>query len=166
MRKSQRHVANREFVGKNPQGGTAIHILAKSDIGAAKLEFLQNKKVVSTMDVAIKTGMNSFQWNMRGPAPPANQNENRGGGPGRGAPPELVPDDPNAPWTAPGATRPEHSTEVPFVPVRGGGGFGFNNAPPLGPLVEPGTYMIKLTAGGQTVMSSVEVLEDTWMRPQ
>ena len=42
---SQRHVANREFVGKNPQGGTAIHILAKSEVGAGKIEFLQNNKV-------------------------------------------------------------------------------------------------------------------------
>ncbi len=167
---SQRHVANREFVGKNPQGGTAIHILAKSDVGAGKIEFLQNNKVVSTMDVSIKAGMNSFQWNMRGPAPPANQQgANRGGGgQGRGGtPPELVPDDPNAPWTPPGTAPPPRSTEVPFVAARAGagGGFGFN-APPLGPLMEPGTYMIKLTAGGQTLMSSVQVLEDTWMRAQ
>lgn len=163
---SQRHVANREFVGKNPQGGTPIHILAKSDVGAGKVEFLQNNKVVSTMDVTIKTGMNNFQWNMRGPAP-ANQGQNRGAGQGRGGPPpELVPDDPNAPWTPPGAAPPERSTEVPFVAARGrGGGFGFN-APPVGPLIEPGVYMIKLTAGGQTLMSSVQVLEDTWMRPQ
>jgi hypothetical protein len=167
---SQRHVTNRDFVGKNPQGGTAIHILAKSDIGAGKLEFLQNKKVVSTMDVSIKGGLNSFQWNMRGPAPApsANQQNRGGGGQARGgAPPDLVPDDPNAPWTPAGSRRPERSTEVPFVPARGGGGgFGFNNAPPLGPLLEPGTYMIRLTAGGQTLMSSVQVLDDTWMRPQ
>jgi hypothetical protein len=165
---SQRHVANCEFVGKNPQGGTAIHILAKSDVGTGKLEFLQNTKVVSTMDVAIRSGMNSFQWKMRGPVPPASQQANRGGGgQGRGgAPPELVPDDPNAPWTPPGTKAPERSTEVPFVAARpGGGGLGFN-APPLGPVIEPGTYMIKLTAGGKTIMSSVQVLEDTWMRPQ
>ena len=167
---SQRHVANREFVGKNPQGGTPIHILAKSDVGAGKLEFLLNNKVVSTMDVSIKAGMNSFQWNMRGPAPPANQAQNREGAAraGGGPPPEFVPDDPNAPWTvpAPGAAPPARSTEVPFVAARageGGGGFGFN-APPLGPMMEPGSYMIKLTAGGQTLMSSVQVLEDTWMR--
>src|SRR3954453_10367125 len=40
--------------------GVAIHILAKSDVGAGRLEFLQNNKVVSTMDVSIKAGMNSF----------------------------------------------------------------------------------------------------------
>lgn len=164
---SQRHVANREFVGKNPQGGTAIHILAKSDVGAGTLEFLQNNRVVSTMDVSIKAGMNRFQWNMRGPAPP-NQNRNRGAGEGRGGPaPDLVPDDPDAPWTPPGTAHPEHSTEVPFVPARGGGGGGFGfNALRLGPLLQPGVYMMRLTAAGQTIMSSVQVLEDTWMRPQ
>ena len=31
---------------------------------------------------------------------------------------------------------------------------------------EPGTYMIKLTVGNQTLMSSAQVLDDTWMRPQ
>jgi PKD repeat protein len=32
--------------------------------------------------------------------------------------------------------------------------------------VEPGTYMVRLTVGGQTLTSSVTVLEDIWMRPQ
>ena len=48
-----------------------ISIWAKSDLGKGKVEFLQNDKVVSTMDVDLKAGMNRFQWNMRGPAPPA-----------------------------------------------------------------------------------------------
>ena len=69
-----------------------------------------------------EAGMNSFQWDMRAPAPPANPN-------------------------------------------RGGGGFRFN-APPLGPLMEPGVYMIRLIASGQTLSSSVQVPEDTCMRPQ
>jgi hypothetical protein len=32
-----------------------------------------------------------------------------------------------------------------------------------GPLLEPGTYMVRLTAGGETHMSSVVVQEDLWM---
>jgi hypothetical protein len=173
---SQRHAANRDFVGKNPQGGTAIHILAKADAGAAKIEFLQTNKVLSTMNVTLKAGMNSFQWNLRGPVPPG-QNARGGaggggGGGGRGgAPPDLVPDDPNAPWTPPGTARPARPTEVPFVAATGrggggGGGGGFGFAPPLGPLVEPGAYMVKLTVGSQTIMSSVDVLEDVWLRAQ
>jgi hypothetical protein len=57
---------------------------------------------------------------------------------------------------------------VPFV--RGGGGFGGGGGGfgggAVGQPVEPGTYMVKLTAGSQTLLSSVDVLEDIWMRPQ
>ena len=42
------------------------------------------------------------------------------------------------------------------------GGFGAN----VGAILEPGTYMVRLTAGGKTLTSSVIVLEDIWMRPQ
>ena len=76
---ARRPIANSR--GQNPQGGTAISIWAKSDLGAGKLEFLQGTPVVSTMDVEVKAGMNRFQWNMRGPAPAFNGG--RGGG-GRG----------------------------------------------------------------------------------
>ncbi len=159
---AQRHVANREFVGVNPQGGTAIHILSKADLGKQKIEFLQGTKVVSTMNVEIKAGLNSFQWNMRGPVVAGANANRRPNFPVQ----ELVPTDPNAPPVpppAPGAA-PEESTEVPFVSAGGfGGGGGFRRAP-QGPLLEPGTYMIRLTAGGQTVTSSVDLLEDAWLR--
>jgi hypothetical protein len=32
--------------------------------------------------------------------------------------------------------------------------------------VEPGSYMVRLTIADKTFMSSVQVLEDIWMRPQ
>jgi photosystem II stability/assembly factor-like uncharacterized protein len=163
---AQRHVANREFVGVNPQGGTAIRVLAKTDLGKGKVEFLQANKVVSTMNVDIKAGLNSYQWNMRGPAV-ANANQNRR--PNNFPIPEMVPTDPNAPPTpppAPGAA-PEEPTEVPFVSGGGGGGGGgggFGRRAPLGPLLEPGTYMIRLTVGDKTLTSSVDILEDQWLR--
>ena len=169
---AQRHVANREFVGRNPQGGTAIDILSKTDAGTAKVEFLQANKVVSTMEVTIKAGLNRMQWNMRGPAPAANNARGGfggGGGGGRGGPPpEMVPEDPNAPPVPRGA--PTGPVEVPFVAARGGGGGGggggFGLGTPLGPLLDPGSYMVRLTVGGQTIMSSVDVLEDLWLRAQ
>ncbi len=181
---AQRHVANREFVGRNPLGGTAIHILSKTDIGKTKVEFLQNNKVVSTMDVEIKTGLNRFQWNMRGPAPaPAANANGRGGGAGTaagggggagggrgGPPPEMVPEDPNAPPMTPeqtAAARAARAAEVPFVAGGfgggGGGGGGFGFGTPQGPLLAAGSYMVRLTAGGQTLTTSVDVLEDVWM---
>ena len=163
-REALRQVTNRDFRGENPQGGTAISIWAKSDVGAGKVEFLENNRVLSTMDVEIKAGMNRFQWNMRGPAPPPPAG--RGGAQGRGN--EAA----NGSQGEGRGGRGRGPTGVPFVASGGrggggggGGGGGRGFGTPLGPLVEPGTYMVRLTAGGHTLTSSVDVLEDTWMRP-
>ena len=50
-----------------------------------------------------------------------------------------------------------------FVMPGGRGGFGFA---PVGPLLDPGVYMIRLTVGSETLHSSISVLEDVWMRVQ
>jgi photosystem II stability/assembly factor-like uncharacterized protein len=136
---SPQRATNRDFKGANPQGGTAVHIWANSDMGKGKLEFLQGTQVVSTMDVELKAGMNRFQWNMRGPALAgfAGGRGGRGGG-GRGA----------------------VETGVPFVSGGGFGGFGG------GTTVAPGSYMVRLTVGTQTMMTSVSVLEDIWMKAE
>jgi len=182
---AQRHAANREFKAPNPQGGTAISIWAKGELGKAKVEFLQSDKVLSTMDVDIKEGMNRFQWNMLGPAPPAGANAGRGGrggGGGFGGP--LATEPPGAePALGPGSQSGgvvvrgfgggggggrggRGGGPVPFVAGggRAGGFFGFGA--PQGSPVQPGTYFVRLTVGGQTLTSSVDVLEDIWMRPQ
>jgi photosystem II stability/assembly factor-like uncharacterized protein len=167
---SMRSAANREFKGQNPQGGTAISILSKSDAGKGKVEFLLANKVVSTMDIDIKAGMNRFQWNMRGPVVPGANVGGRGGGGGgggRGAQ-QMVPEDPNEP-PVPAGARPAGPLLVPFVAGGrggGGGGGGGGFGVPLGPILEPGTFMIKLTAGGKTLLSSVDLLEDVWLRGQ
>jgi hypothetical protein len=98
------------------------------------------------MDVDIKSGMNRFQWGMRGPLPAGLAGGGRSGRGGAGG--------------AGGAAggRGGAAAGVPFVSA-GGGGFG-------GAPVAPGTYMIRLTVGTQTLTSSVSVLEDIWMRPQ
>jgi photosystem II stability/assembly factor-like uncharacterized protein len=173
---AQRHVTNRDFVGVNPQGGTAIHILSQADLGDAKVEFLQANKVVGTMDVKIAAGMNRFQWAMRGPVPPGAGRGGRGGrgGEGGGGGAEMVPDSPDAPPVpAPGpGGRGAGPVLVPFVAGGGrgggggGGGGGGRGGAAQGPALEPGTYMVRLIAGGQTLQSSVDILEDTWMRNQ
>ncbi len=155
-----RRATNRDFIGTNPQGGAAITVWSKSDAGAGKIEFLQNNRVVSTMDIDVKAGMNRVQWNMRGPAP-APQN-------GRGGDPSAT-SNVNAGDVNAAGRRGRGPTRVPFVASGGrggGGGGGGFNAPPQGPLMEPGIYMVRLTVGGQTLTSSVDVLEDIWMRPQ
>ena len=113
------------------------------------------------MDVDLKAGMNRFQWTMRGPAPPAPATTG-----GRGAATGA-----EAPVAAGGRGGRGGVTGVPFVADGGrggggGGGGGFGFGAPLGALVEPGTYMVRLTVGSQTLTSSVTVLEDIWMRPQ
>jgi hypothetical protein len=79
---------------------------------------------------------------------------------------EMVPTDPNA-APIPAGTVPPESTEVPFVAASGGGGFGdFGPRTPLGPLLDPGNYMVRLTVGGKTLMTSVDVLADAWLTPK
>jgi photosystem II stability/assembly factor-like uncharacterized protein len=183
---SPQRATNREFKGTNPQGGTAIHIWANSDLGAGKLEFLQGTTVVSTMDVNIKAGMNRFQWAMRGvPVVAGAAGAGRGGRGGRGAAAALgapaAAGGEAAPAATPAATpavagapgqggfgggggRGGLGTGVPFVSGGGGGGGfggGFGGA-----AVTPGSYMVKLTVGSQTQTTSVTVLEDTWMHVQ
>ena len=48
---------------------------------------------------------------------------------------------------------------VPFVVGGRGGGGG-------GTLVEPGTYVVRLTIGDKTYTTSVQVLEDIWMQTE
>ncbi len=125
--------------GENPQGGTAISVWAKSDLGTGKLEFFQGNELVSTMDVDVKAGLNRFQWNMQMDRPNAGgQGAGRGGGRGGF-----------------GRGRGGFNAGVPFV-SGGRGGFG-------GGLVDPGTYTVRLTVGDKILLTSVSVLEDVWM---
>jgi hypothetical protein len=48
----------------------------------------------------------------------------------------------------------------------GGGGFGGFGFAAQGTVLEPGTYMVRITVGDKTLTSSVVVLDDIWMRPQ
>ena len=66
------------------------------------------------------------------------------------------------------AARAARAAEVPFVATTGfgGGGGGFGFGPPQGPLLAPGSYMVRLTAGGQTLTTSVDLLEDVWLNSE
>ncbi len=118
-RQALRQVTNRDFKGENPEGGTAIHVWAKSDLGAGKIEFMQGTRVASTMDIDIKAGMNRFQWNVRGPAP-ANAG-NGGGRRGGGAA--------NATATDPAAANAPAVNDQPDAQGRGRGGRGPTRVP-------------------------------------
>jgi hypothetical protein len=197
----QRHVKNVEFIGRNPQGGTAIHVLAKSDLGAAKVDFLENNRVMSTMEVDIKAGMNSFQWPMTA-VPAANAaaaagnggggRGGRAGGGGRrggGGGANAAAGEQGAAGAAGAAVPAGQANQVeaaqaaaqggggggrgrgalgggvPFTSGGRGGGGGFGGGGG-GASIAPGTYMVRLTVGDKTYMSSVDVMEDTWMHEQ
>jgi hypothetical protein len=184
---AQRHIKNVEFTGRNPQGGTAITVLAKSDLGQGHVDFLENNVVMSTMQVDIKAGMNRFQWPMSGIAGAADAaagggRGGRGGGgrAGRGgaagaagaaetpaAGQAAAPVNPDAAAQVGGGGRGRGGAGggVPFVSGGRGGGGGFGGGGGAA-MVTPGTYMVRLTVGDKTYMSSVDVLEDIWMRPQ
>ena len=100
--------------------------------------------------VDIKAGMNSFQWNMQKLAPA-----------GRGAAADT------AAQGRFGGRGGQNNGRVAFVAGgRGGGGGGFGGGNAGGGPVEPGSYFVRLTVGDKTFTSSVQVLEDIWMRPQ
>jgi hypothetical protein len=138
------------FRGDNPQGGTALSFVAPS-AGSVRIEILsQAGQTVRTETVTATAGLNRWQWDLQGNPPqltPEQQAQlaqfaGRGGG-GRGGQP----------------------TGVPFVAGGGGGrggggGFGPGGA---GSLAAPGTYLVRVTVGGQTLTTAVTVLDDVWM---
>lgn len=150
-----RRVIAMQFRGQNPQGGTALSFWARSDMGQATIEILQGAEVIRTLNVPAQAGMNRIQWDMQRdpPQPVAGQPGAPGGGQGAG----------RAGGGGGGGGRGGRGGGgggVPFVAGGGRGGFGGAAAGP----VPPGTYMVRLTAGGQTLTTAVVVLEDIWMR--
>jgi hypothetical protein len=184
---AMRRVTGRQFRGTNPQGGTALTFWSQSDAADAKLEILENGQVIRTIAAPARAGMNRIQWDMRrDPAAAGAAGRGGGGGGGRGAgggggrgaePPSQV--SPTAPQPQPGVVGGAGGqtpggggrgggagTGVPFTTGGGGGGGGGfgGGGGGGGALVDPGTYLVRLTAGGQTLTTSVVVLEDIWMK--
>ena len=165
---AQRHAGNRDFKATNPQGGTAISLWSKTDLGAGKVEFLQGTNVVSTMNIDVKAGMNRFQWNMRAPAPAGGAGRAGRGGQGGGAGgADAAAFSGAGGGGGGGGGRRGAVTGVPFVASgRGGGGGGGFGGFGGGSLLEPGTYLVKVSIGDKVLQTSVNVLEDIWMRQQ
>ncbi|MBZ5496348.1 MAG: hypothetical protein LAP85_08095 [Acidobacteriia bacterium] len=153
---AQRHPTNRDFSGQNPPRGTALSFWAKADLGDAKIEILQGGQVIRTIDTTVRAGMNRTQWDMF-PDTPAGDAGGRGRGGAQAAP------------VAGGAAGAAGQAQVAAGAAavagagrggRGGGGRGGGGgASP----VQPGAYMVRLIVGGQTLTTSVVVLEDIWM---
>jgi hypothetical protein len=181
-----RRATARDFHGENPQGGTAISFWTAADMGDAKIEFLNSAgQVVSTMTTPARAGLNRVQWAMAmtGNGGPQGGRGGPGGGGGRGAAPSnLTPAEIAAglaayqkaaegaaviggaggqtmPARGGGGGRGGGGFGVPFVAAGGGRGGGAG-------LISPGAYMVRLTVGTQTLTTSVDVLEDIWMKTE
>ncbi|TAK12157.1 MAG: hypothetical protein EPO35_11610 [Acidobacteria bacterium] len=133
-----RSVPETEFKGTNPAPGTAISFWAASDLGEAKIEIVNaGGQVVRTINTTAKAGLNRVMWN-------------------------LAADPPGGPAPA-GAGAPGAAGGGRGAGGGGQGGGGGRGGFPGGNTAAPGAYLIRLTAGGQTLTSSVVVLEDIWM---
>ncbi len=151
-REATRRTTARQFRAENPQGGTAISFLAAAP-GDATIAIVDSAgRTLRTQKVAAQAGLNRWQWDLMGDPPPLTPEQQallaqfagRGGGGGGGG-------------------RGGGPTGVPFV-AGGGGGGGGRGGPALGgALVTPGTYIVRVSVGGQTLTTSVTVLEDVWM---
>jgi hypothetical protein len=160
----QRHLTNRDFRGQNPQGGTALSFWARTDMGEAKIEILQNGQVVRTINTTAQAGLNRIQWDMQRDMPAGAAAPGGGAGAAAaagaaGAPPaQAAAAQGRGGGGGGGGGRGFGGGGVPFVAGggRGGGGGGAST------MLEPGNYLVRLTVGGQTLTTSVTILEDIW----
>lgn len=149
----------KEFEGENPARGTAIHFWLKNAAEATLRIADATGRAVCEQTVKGVAGINRVQWTLVAPmlaaAPPAG---GRGGGAGAAAAtpaaaPAATPA--AAPAAAPtAAPAPDRSCTGAAAGGRGGAAAG----------AVPGSYTATLTVGGKSYASSVQVLEDRWMR--
>lgn len=122
------------IVGQNPPYGADIDFYLPSADEHASIEIRgADGKVIRTLQVKAKQGLNRVWWDLRGED---------------GKKPHLLVPPPDAPWVTngPEGWRTHTGIMIPKV-VRG-------------PLVMPGTYSVHLTAGGKTIAQPLTVLAD------
>jgi photosystem II stability/assembly factor-like uncharacterized protein len=178
-----RRVTGRQYRGQNPQGGTALSFWSKSDMGPATIEIAQGNEVIRTIAVQVQAGLNRVQWDTNrdaaalagrgagaagaaggqgaGAAAGARAGGAAGAGAGAGAAGAAgagAAGQGGGRGGGGGGGRGGGGGGVPFVAGGGRGGGGGSNA------VDPGTYIVRLKIGDQTLTTAVTVLEDIWMR--
>lgn len=137
------------FRGQNAPAGTAIsYQLKAAPSGDVRITISDyTGKVIRTLNGTKDVGLNRVQWNLRGDPPP--RPAGFGGGGGGNAPAAQ-------PTTAASGTPP---TGQPAAGQGGGGGRGGFN---IGPALEPGTYLVKLTIDGKDLTTKVVVEADSF----
>jgi photosystem II stability/assembly factor-like uncharacterized protein len=149
----------RAFRGVNPQAGTAIsYHLKAAPAGEIKITISDiTGKVVRNITGTKEVGLNRVQWNLRGDPPPRmgaafaalmGGNNSAAAPAGNAATTGSVSGTPSAP---------------PAAPQPGGGGSGgFGGRFAQGAVLEPGTYLVKLSIDGKESTTKVVIEADTW----
>ncbi len=123
--------------GQNPRYGAALEVwLGDGSAGAMTTEIVDpNGEVIRTLTGRGTPGLNRIQWDLRYESPDA---------------PRLRTPPPDMPWIAmeEDGTRRLRTWDLDLT-----GG-------QRGPLVVPGVYTARISAGGETVETAVEVLKD------
>jgi hypothetical protein len=134
------------FVGENAPRGTAISYYLKSAAsGDVKISIADvNGKMLCQSDGPKEAGINRIQWALVAPllAP-----QGAGGGGGGGG------------QAGRGGGGPTNAS----CSAGAGGGGGGGGRGGGGGGVEPGTYIVTLTANGKTLTKPVTVLQDRWL---
>ena len=142
QRRGQQVGGQKVFVGENAPRGTAIsYYLRSAASGDVKISIADvNGRTLCQSDGPREAGINRIQWTLVAPMLAQAAAAGRGGETGRG-----------------GAAGP------PNTSCSGGGGGGGGRGGGFGGGVEPGTYIVTLTANGKTLTKPVTVLQDRWL---
>ena len=141
------------FRGTNAPQGTAISYQLKAvPSGEVKITISDiTGKVVRNLTATKEVGLNRVQWNLRGDPPP--RPAGFGGGNAPAAQPAGNPTAGSPPAGQPSAAQAGQG---------GGSGRGGRFAANFGPLLEPGTYLVKLTVDGKELATKVVIEADTF----
>jgi hypothetical protein len=137
----------KHYQAENPEDGVAISYLLKGAVDGVKVTIEDvSGRTVRELTGPGTPGLNRVRWNLRGrgPEPPPSLGDFLEGMGLAGAK-ELL--------------EQMKRGETPPASAMGGMGGMFRRALE-GPLVDPGTYLVKLTAGGKTLTTTVVVEPD------
>ncbi len=141
------------FRGENPPAGAAISYYLKSAPSSdVKITISDvTGKVVRNLTGTKEIGLNRAQWNLRGDPPPR---------PAGFGPPGAAPTAANQQSGQPQSAGGQPQTGQPGQPPAGFGGGRFGAL--IGPALEPGAYLIKLSVDGREMTTRIVVEADNW----
>ncbi len=143
----------KNFVGQNPEPGATISYLLKAPVSSDVTITVSDitGKTIREIKGTNNAGINRVQWNLRGnpPSLPPNLGETLENLGMAGAREQIA------------AIQREAATGQAAPGGGGGGEFGFFRRAMQGRPVDPGTYLVKLSAGGKTLETKLVIEADS-----